>query len=201
MNTPKSQMIDRLVRMSRIGLMIGSVMSTNTRQGRAPSTSAASRGHRGPGPAPRRGDRDEGQCAPDDQQADHAELRERRRVPVVLEVVADMQLRQDVVDDTVLEVRHPVPDLNGDDDRHRPDEDEPRAQQHAHGRADPHEQKREQPSRSSSSCRRCSGEDDRPERACARRPRRAGPSGSCRGRSRYRCAGSARTVRTAGSRA
>ena len=42
------------------------------------------------------------------------------------------EMGQDVVDDAVLEVRHPVPDLHRDDDRHRPDEDEPGAEQHAH---------------------------------------------------------------------
>ena len=58
------------------------------------------------------------------------ELREGRRVPVVLVVVAGAELREHVVEDAVLEVRHPVPDLHGDDGRHRPDEHEARGQQH-----------------------------------------------------------------------
>ena len=40
--TPKSQMIERLVRIRKIGFRIGTVTSRNTRQGRAPSISAAS---------------------------------------------------------------------------------------------------------------------------------------------------------------
>ena len=57
---------------------------------------------------------------------------------------AEMELRQHVVDDAVLEVRHPVPDLHGDDDRHRPDEDEPRAEQQPHRLADADEEQRDQ---------------------------------------------------------
>ena len=40
--TPKSQMIDRLVRISSTGISTGSVTSLKTRHARAPSISAAS---------------------------------------------------------------------------------------------------------------------------------------------------------------
>ena len=42
MKTPKSQMIDRLVRMKMIGFRTGHVTSRKTRSGPAPSISAAS---------------------------------------------------------------------------------------------------------------------------------------------------------------
>ena len=89
-------------------------------------------------------DDDEGQRAPDDQERDHRQLRERRRVPVVLEEVADVELRQHVVHDAVVEVRHPVEDLHRDDDGHRPGQHERRGEEHAHERADLHEQQREE---------------------------------------------------------
>ena len=73
------------------------------------------------------------------------ELRERRRVPVVAGEVAELELREDVVEDAVLEVRHPVPDLHRDDDRHRPDEHERRREE------DPHEAAETRTSSSASS--------------------------------------------------
>ena len=45
--TPKSQMIERLVRMRRIGFSTGKVTSLKTRSGPAPSISAASTSSRG----------------------------------------------------------------------------------------------------------------------------------------------------------
>ena len=143
--TPKSQMIERLVRMRRIGFRIGRVTSRKTRSGPAPSISAASTSSRDTcESAGVDRDRDERQRAPDDQQRHHRELRERRRVPVVLQVVAEVELRERVVEDAVLEVRHPVPDLDGDDDGHRPDEHEARGEADADDRADLDEQQREQ---------------------------------------------------------
>src|SRR5690348_17920587 len=41
----------------------------------------------------------------------HRVLRKGRLVPVVLEVVADVERREDVVEDSELAVRHPAPDL------------------------------------------------------------------------------------------
>ena len=73
-----------------------------------------------------------------------ASFEKRRRVPVVLEEVADAELGEHVVEDTVLEVRHPEPDLDGDHDGHRPDEHETRCEQHAHDGADADEQQRDQ---------------------------------------------------------
>ena len=70
------------------------------------------------------GDRDERKPGPNDQSRHHGVLRERRRVPVVLEEVADMQFGEHVVEDAVLEVGHPAPDLDRDHLRHRPHEDE-----------------------------------------------------------------------------
>ena len=58
--------------------------------------------------------------------------------------LGQVELREDVVEHAVLEVRHPVQDLDGDDDRHRPDEHEPGSQQHPHDRADADEQQRDQ---------------------------------------------------------
>ena len=85
-------------------------------------------------------DRDEGKGPPDDQKRHHGELRKGRRVPVVLEVVAEVQFGEHVVEDAVLEVRHPEPDLDRDDDGHRPDEHETRREKHAHHRPDADEQ-------------------------------------------------------------
>src|SRR5690348_8019990 len=61
-------------------------------------------------------DRHERDRAPHDERGRHAERRRRRRVPVVLAEVAEVQARQHVVDDAVLEVRHPVPELYRDHD-------------------------------------------------------------------------------------
>ena len=58
----------------------------------------------------------------------------------MLRVVTDVELREDVIEDAVLEVRHPEPDLHGDDSRHRPDEDEAGCEEHADPRRDPDEQ-------------------------------------------------------------
>ena len=155
MKAPKSQMIERLVRISSTGISTGSVTSLKTRHARAPSICAAStklvRNLR-----ERRvdGDRDEGERPPDDQRRHHRVLRERRLVPVVLEVVADVQLGEDVVEDAVLAVRHPAPDLDGDDRRHRPDEDEPGGEQEPHPGRDADEKQRNQRPEPRSSGRR-----------------------------------------------
>src|SRR6476646_1060509 len=55
-----------------------------------------------------------------------------------------MQLREDRVDDAVLKVRHPVEDLHGDDDGHRPHEHEARGEQQPHQRAQADEQERDE---------------------------------------------------------
>ena len=133
MKTPKSQMIERLVRISSTGLMTGTVTSLKMRHGaRAVDLRRLDELVRHLRERGVDRDRDERQPAPDDQRRHHAELRERRRVPVVLEVVADVELGEDVVDDAVLEVRHPVPDLHRDDRRHRPDEHEPGGEEDPH---------------------------------------------------------------------
>ena len=158
-------MIDRLVRMRKIGFRIGKVTSRKTRSGLG---AVDLRGldelarHLGEPCVDR--DRHERDRAPDDEQRHHGELRERRRVPVVLRVVTDVELREDVVEDAVLEVRHPEPDLHGDDGGHRPDEDEARREEHADPRRDPDEQERdERPDADrQSDVRR--GEDHRPEK-------------------------------------
>ena len=133
MKTAKSQMIERLVRMSRIGLRIGNVTSRNTRHGRAPSISAASTSSSGTCASAAYDVIATNGIAPHTITAvTMLELRERRRVPVVVVEVAELELRQDVVEDAVLVVRDPVPDLHGDDDGHRPDEHERRRQQDPH---------------------------------------------------------------------
>jgi hypothetical protein len=68
-------------------------------------------------------DRHERHGAPDDQGRDHAEPFDRVREPVVLDVVAEAELREDVVDDAVLVVGHPEPELRGDHHWDRPGED------------------------------------------------------------------------------
>ena len=139
MKTPKSQMIERLVRTRKIGLRIGKVTSLKTRQGRAPSISAASTSSRRDlRQAGVERDHDERQRAPHDQRGDDSELGERRGVPVVLPQAEDR------VQHAVLEVGHPVPHLDGHDDRHRPDEHERSRQGDSHPRADADEQQREQ---------------------------------------------------------
>ena len=93
MKTPKSQMIERLVRIRRIGFRIGKVTSRKTRQRPGAvdlgGLDELARHLREPRVD---GDRDERKRAPDDQQRHHRELREGRRVPVVLEVVAEVEL-------------------------------------------------------------------------------------------------------------
>ena len=90
------------------------------------------------------GDDDERERSPDDERRDHRVLGERRLVPVVLKVVSDVQLREDVVEDPVLGVRHPGPDLDRDDLRHGPDEHEPDRQKQPHPCRNANEQQRDQ---------------------------------------------------------
>ena len=164
MKTPKSQMIERLVRIQEDRL---EHRESDVAE-RPPGARAVDRGGldelarhlREPGV---QRDDDERQRPPDDQKRHHRELRERRRVPVVQNEVAEPKTRQDVVQDAVLEVRHPVPDLDGDDCRHRPDEHEPGGQQDAHRGRETDEQKgdREAEHHRQADVRR--GEDDRPD--------------------------------------
>ena len=128
MNTWKSQMIERLVRITKIGFRIGKMMSRN----RANRAGAVDLGGleqfaRDLGQPGEDGDRDERDRTPDDQRGDHAEADERcSRTSRSWMKLPNAELRQRVVDDAVLVVRHPEPDLAGDDDRHRPGEHERR---------------------------------------------------------------------------
>ena len=107
--------------------------------------------------------RHEGDGAPDDHGRDHRKLRERRAVPVVLEVVADADLGENVVEDAVLEVRHPVPDLDGDDggiDQTSTSPDVSRMRTGVESRSE--EQRDQRPDHHRQADVRC-GEDDRPD--------------------------------------
>ena len=85
-----------------------------------------------------------GSAPPDDQERHHRELREGRRVPVVELVVAEVQSCERVVENPVLVVRDPVPDLHSDHDGHRPDEHEARGEQDPDGPADADEEQGEE---------------------------------------------------------
>ena len=120
-------MIERLVRMRKIGFRIGiGDVAEHPERARAVDLRGLDELARHLGEPRVDRDRHERDRAPDDEQRHHRELRERRRVPVVLRVVADVELGEDVIEDPVLEVRHPEPDLDGDDRGHRPGEDEAR---------------------------------------------------------------------------
>ena len=111
--------------MTKIGFRIGKV--TSRKRGKAPEPSICGRLEQLAGHLrqPRvDGDRDERNRAPDDQRRDHAEADDRVREPVVLDEVAEVELREHVVEDAVLVVRHPEPELRRDHDRHRPGEHE-----------------------------------------------------------------------------
>ena len=68
-----------------------------------------------------------------------------------------------MVQDAVLEVRHPVPDLDGDDRGHCPDEHEPGGQEDPHGRREAHEQQREEQAEHHRQPDVRRGEDHRPD--------------------------------------
>ena len=92
MNTWKSQMIERLARITKIGFRIGKMMSRNRANAPEPSISRRleqlARHLRQPGVDR---DRDERHRAPHDQRRDHAEADERVREPVVLDEVAEAE--------------------------------------------------------------------------------------------------------------
>ena len=77
-------------------------------------------------------DGDERDGPPDHNQDDHPEALDRIVEPVVVDEVAEMQLREEVIDDAELVVEHPLPDVDGDDHRCGPHEDEGAHQQDAH---------------------------------------------------------------------
>ena len=108
-------------------------------------------------------DRDEGDRAPDDQRRDHGEALERAREPVVLDEVAEAELRQRVVQDAVLVLGHPEPYLSGDDDRHRPCQHERRRDERAHHAAELREQERNERAEAHREADVDGGEDHRPE--------------------------------------
>ena len=119
-------MIERLVRITKIGFRIGTVMSRKIRTGPAPSSAAASTSSFGTWVSPAKTVIATNGIAPQTTIAPMiAKPVSRILEPVVVDVVADAELGEQVVHDPELEVEHPDPDVHGDDDRHRPDEHEP----------------------------------------------------------------------------
>ena len=93
LKTWKSQMIDRLARMTKIGFSRGSVTSRKTFHDRAPSIWAASISSlRHLRQAREDGDRDERNRTPDDQRRDDGEAAPRIHEPVMVEEIARVEL-------------------------------------------------------------------------------------------------------------
>ena len=129
LKTWKSQMIERLVRITKIGFRSGNVMSRKIR------TAAGAVDRRRLDQLLRHlrqagvdRDRDERDRAPDDDRGDHREARPRvRRTSRGGRSRRSASCVSVQFDDAELVVDHPAPDVHRDDDRHRPDEDEARS--------------------------------------------------------------------------